>query len=310
MPSFATEVKNELARLMYDRPCCRTAELAALLRMGATITIGPGHTFGINFTSENAAVARKALTLLKSHGGGVHTEVTVSRSRRLKKNNSYSVRVVPSPKVNLLLEELGLMHGDTLNVQGDGALLHRHCCRTAYLRGAFLGGGSVNKPEASYHMELVTGSYQMAELLLSLLKKLDLPAGITDRKNDYIVYLKESDAIVDFLTMLEADRAAEALESARNLKDIRNQVNRLVNCETANLQKTVDAAGRQIADIRRLSGAGQLEKLPESLRAAAEARLSYPDASISELAELVGIGKSGMNHRLRKLSNLAAELPN
>ena len=310
MPSFATEVKNELARLMYDRTCCRTAELAALLRMGAAITIGPGHTFGINFTSENAAVARKTLTLLKSQGGGVHTEVTVSRSRRLKKNNSYSVRVVPSPKVNALLESLGLMHGDTLNVTGDGALLHRRCCRTAYLRGAFLGGGSVNKPEASYHLELVTGSYQLAELLLSLLKKLDLPAGITDRKNDYIVYLKESDAIVDFLAMLEADRAAEALESARNLKDIRNQVNRLVNCETANLQKTVDAAGRQIADIRHLSAAGQLQKLPAQLQAAAEARISHPDASLSELAELLGIGKSGMNHRLRKLSNLAAELPN
>ena len=310
MPSFATEVKNELARLMYDRNCCRTAELAALLRMGAAITIGPGHTFGINFTSENAAVARKTLTLLKSQGGGVHTEVTVSRSRRLKKNNSYSVRVVPSPRVNVLLENLGLMHGDMLNVGGDGALLHRRCCRTAYLRGAFLGGGSVNKPEASYHLELVTGSYQLAELLLSLLKKLDLPAGITDRKNDYIVYLKESDAIVDFLAMLEADRAAEALESARNLKDIRNQVNRLVNCETANLQKTVDAAGRQIADIRRLSAAGQLQQLPAQLQAAAEVRMSHPDASLSELAELLEIGKSGMNHRLRKLSNLAAELPN
>ena len=130
MPSFATEVKNELARLMYDRNCCRTAELAALLRMGAAITIGPGHTFGINFTSENAAVARKTLTLLKSQGGGVHTEVTVSRSRRLKKNNSYSVRVVPSPRVNVWLESLGFMHGDTLNVVGDGALLRRRCCRT------------------------------------------------------------------------------------------------------------------------------------------------------------------------------------
>ena len=308
MPSFATEVKNELARLSYERSCCRTAELAALLRMGAVMTLGAAHALGINFTTENAAVARKTLTLLKSQGGGVHTEIMVSRSRRLKKNNSYTVRVMPSQRVNTLLESLGLMHGDTLNVGSDSAILHRRCCRTAYLRGAFLGGGSVNRPEAGYHLELVTGSYPFAELLLSLLKKLELPAGLTDRKNDYIVYLKESDAIVDFLTMLEADQAVEAMESARNLKEIRNQVNRLVNCETANLQKTVDAAGRQIADIRRLADAGRLEKLPAGLRETADMRLAHPDATLAELAELLHIGKSGMNHRLRRLASLAAEL--
>lgn len=308
MPSFATEVKNELARLMYHQPCCRTAELAALLRMGATITIGSGRMLGLNFTTENAAVARKTLTLLKSQGGGVHTEIMVSRSRRLKKKNSYCIRAVPSPRVSVLLESLGLMHGATLNVGSDSAILRRRCCRMAYLRGAFLGGGSVNRPAAGYHLELVTGSYQFAQLLLSLLKHMELPVGITDRKNDYIVYLKESDAIVDFLAMLEAERAVDELESARNLKEIRNQVNRLVNCETANLQKTVDAAGRQIADIRRLAAAGCIEELPPPLRAAAKARLANPDATLSELAGLLGIGKSGINHRLRRLAGLAADL--
>ena len=307
MPSFATEVKNELARLIYDKECCRTAELAALLRMGATISLGAAHALGINFTTENAAVARKALTLLKETGD-VRTEIMVSRSRRLKKNNSYCVRVLPSPKVSALLERLGLMHGASFNVGSDSALLRRQCCRIAYLRGAFMGGGSVNRPDASYHLEMVTGSYAFAELLSSLLKKLDLPAGLTDRKNDYVVYLKEGDAIVDFLGMLEAEEAVAEFEVTRNLKEVRNQVNRLVNCETANLQKTVDAAGRQIASIHVLASAGRLRGLPDNLRQAAEARLAYPDATLTELAGMLKVGKSGINHRLRKLEKLAADI--
>ena len=307
MPSFATEVKNELARLMYDKECCRTAELAALLRMGAAISIGAAHALGINFTTENAAVARKALTLLKETGD-VRTEIMVSRSRRLKKNNSYCVRVLPSPKVSALLERLGLMHGASFNVGTDSALLRRQCCRIAYLRGAFLGGGSVNRPDAGCHLELVTGSYSFAELLASLLKKLDLPAGLTDRKNDYVVYITEGEAILDFLGMLEAEQAVEEFEVTRNLKEVRNQVNRLVNCETANLQKTVDAAGRQIARIQTLAGAGRLRGLPDTLRETAEARLAHPDATLSELAALLKVGKSGINHRLRKLEKLAADL--
>ena len=171
-----------------------------------------------------------------------------------------------------------------------------------------MGGGSVNRPDASCHLEMVTGSYAFAELLSSLLKKLDLPAGLTDRKNDYVVYLKEGDAIVDFLGMLEAEEAVAEFEVTRNLKEVRNQVNRLVNCETANLQKTVDAAGRQIASIHVLASAGRLRGLPDNLCQAAEARLAYPDATLTELAGMLKVGKSGINHRLRKLEKLAADI--
>ena len=162
--------------------------------------------------------------------------------------------------------------------------------------------------EVGCHLELVTGSYPFAQLLVSILRRMDLPAGMTDRKNDYVIYMKEGDAILDFLGMLQAEKAVEEFEIARNVKEVRNQVNRLVNCETANLQKTVDAAGRQIDAIRRLAAAGHLAGLPGSLRETAEVRLAHPDASFSELAELLGIGKSGINHRLRKLAKLAADL--
>lgn len=308
MPSFATEVKNELARLNYEDSCCRTAELAALLRMGATMTFGLRHTFGLNFTSKNAAVARKTLMLLKSEGGDIHTEITVSRSRQLNKNNNYTVKVIPSPNVAQLLQRLGFLHDDSLNMDSDMGLLRKSCCRIAYLRGAFQGGGSVNKPESAYHLELVTGSFGLGNLLYRLLKRMGFPVGFVDRKADYIVYLKEGDAVIDFLAMIKADKAVEAFEIARNVKEVRAQVNRLVNCETANLQKTVDAAGRQIAAIRLLKAQGLLEKLPKKIKKTAQLRLENPDITLTELAAMLGVSKSGISHRLRKIQELAANI--
>jgi len=307
MPSFATEVKNELARLVDENSCCKIAELAALLRMGAVMTMGGNRSLGINFTTENAAVARRTLTLLKA-SGEVRTEVMVSRARRLKKHNSYCVRVIPSLVVSDLLAKLGLMHGDNLNVGSDSAILRKHCCRHAYLRGAFLGGGSVNRPEGSYHLELVTGSEVFAQLLLSLCRKFDLPVGLSERKNDYIVYIKESEAIMDFLAIIGAENALVEFEVARNLKDVRNQVNRLVNCETANLQKTANASVRQMENIKLIKTKLGFDSLPEVLQEVAVVRLSHPDASLKELAEVLHISKSGINHRLRKLEKIAVEL--
>lgn len=308
MPSFATEVKNELARLNYEDSCCRTAELAALLRMGATMTFGLRHTFGLNFTSKNAAVSRKTLMLLKSEGGDIHTEITVSRSRQLNKNNNYTVKVIPSPNVAKLLQQLGFLHDDSLNMDSDMGLLRKSCCRIAYLRGAFQGGGSVNKPESAYHLELVTGSFGLGNLLYRLLKRMGFPVGFVDRKADYIVYLKEGDAVIDFLAMIKADKAVEAFEIARNVKEVRAQVNRLVNCETANLQKAVDAAGRQIAAIRLLKAQGLLEKLPKKIKKTAQLRLENPDITLTELAAMLGVSKSGISHRLRKIQELAANI--
>ena len=304
MSSFAGDGKNGLARLNYDKACDRRAELSGLLRMGAVMTLGMRRTVGLTFTTENAAVARKVLVLLKAAGKG-NTEITVSRFRRLRQHNSYTVRVLPESGGEAFLTEVGLLPGTMPTAANGGPLLRRACCRIAYLRGAFQAGGSVNRPEASYHLEFVTANYQFADLLLSLLRRLDMPAGITDRKDTYIVYLKESDAIVDLLGYMEAVDAVEAFEVTRNVKEVRNQVNRIVNCETANLNKTADAAARQAAAIHRLESAGILKTLTPSLREAAEARLAHPGAALSELAEILGVGKSGVNHRLRKLVQLA-----
>lgn len=304
MPSFATEVKNELARTASRKACCQNAELAALLRMGASITIGQAMNLGLNFVTENAAVARKVLQLLKANGQLV-PEVTVSRAKRLKKNNSYHLRVAPSPPVRPLMESLGML-GDNGGAGYDKSLLRRQCCRKAYLRGAFLGGGTVNRPEAKAHLEFVANSYSFANTLLQVLKKMDFPVGITDRKNSYQVYMKDGEEIINLLAMLGAPKAVEALEVARNLREVRNQVNRLVNCETANLQRTVSASVNQVQAIRSLAGNGGLNRLPPKLSEMARLRLSEPDASLSELGERLGISRSAAASRLRKIISLAA----
>lgn len=309
MSSFSMEVKNELARTPDDKPCCKVAELAALMRMGGALALGEKKNFGVNFTTENAAVARKTLTLLKE-SFAVQTEVTVSRARRLKKNNSYFIRVVPAPVVGKLLTRLGILQDENFNVAGDGKILRRDCCRCAYLRGAFLGGGSVNKPEGECHLELVTGSYNFARTLHSLCKKFELPVKMTDRKNDYLVYLKDGEAILEFLGIVGADDALVEFEVARNVKDVRNQVNRLVNCETANLQKTVNAACRQMERIKLIEEKIGLEHLPGNLKEIAMIRLKHPEATLKELVAAMDnrVGKSGVNHRLRKLEQIAIEL--
>lgn len=285
------------------------AELASLIRMGGTMLIGGNSNLGINFTTENAAVARKALTLIKS-GFHLKTEVVVTRGRRLKKNNSYLIKVVPSPVVTELLAALGIMQGENLNVSSDSGILRKSCCRRSYLRGAFLGGGSVNKPEGDYHLELVTGNLDFAKALVRLMKFFSLPVGMTERKNDHIVYLKDGDAIIDFLRLIGAHNALLTFENVRVVKGMRNQVNRLVNCETANLQKTVNAAVRQVKCIELIAQQKGLDKLPPSLLVVAKLRLAHPEATLQELVDAMDgrVGKSGMNHRLRKIEQIAMEL--
>ncbi|QJW47405.1 DNA-binding protein WhiA [bacterium BFN5] len=309
MSSYSTDVKNELARVTGDNHCCHVAELASLMRMGGTMLIGGNKNLGINFTTENAAIARKVLTLIKS-GFKLKTEVMVTRGRRLKKNNSYLIKVVPSPVVAELLNALGIIRDDNLNAGRDSGILRKACCRRSYLRGAFLGGGSVNKPEGEYHLELVTGNHDFAKMLVSIMKNFDLPVRQTDRKNDVVVYLKDGDAITSFLRIIGAGNALMAFENVRVVKDMRNQVNRLVNCETANLQKTVNAAFRQVERIKLIDRVIGLAKLPPNLQEVARLRLEHPEAALQELVDALGgqVGKSGINHRLRKLEQIALEL--
>ncbi|MDU2063576.1 MAG: DNA-binding protein WhiA [Sporomusaceae bacterium] len=308
--SFSNTVKNELARMVGGKSCCLVAELASLMRMGGNMVIGGNQTLGINFTTENAAVARKFLVLVKQRFQ-LKTQVVVSKGRRLKKNNSYLIKIMPTPEVMELLAQLGLMREGGIYSGQDKAFFRKACCRKGYLRGAFLGGGSVNRPEGDYHLELVTSSEEYAKTLVGLMKYFQFPARMTDRKADFIVYLKDGDAVEAFLRLIGASEAVKTFKKVRKVKDMRNQVNRLVNCETANLQKTVDAAFRQVEFIKQIEAYQGLGSLPANLREAAEVRLNFPEATLQELVDHLGgtVGKSGMNHRLRKLAEIAKNLP-
>lgn len=303
--SFSNDVKNEVARLEGFKDCCERSELFGLLRMSGAVSLR-GRGVGINFTTENAALARRVLQLLKGNFN-VQTEVVVIRSRRLKKNNRYQVRVLPSTEAGEALDKLELL---SLPQEGSSKLLGKACCRRAFLRGVFLAGGSVSKPVSDYHLELVTENADLARLIQKTMLGFSLPAKITDRKNHYIVYLKEGNAVTVFLSIIGAHSSLLEFENIRIVKEMRNNVNRLVNCETANLGKVVQASVRQLACIEYLDEAMGLHNLPPLLLEAALLRREHQEASVAELAALArgAIGKSGFNHRLRKLEKIAKDM--
>lgn len=307
--SFSAQTKDELARLIDKKKCCKEAELAALLKMDGSIQIS-GRRIYINIVNENAAVARKIFSLIRELFD-VHSEVLVQRKCKLKKNNVYLVRVPPQPMTGEILNRLGLM-------DEEGRLLKKikkeffmsQCCRRAYLRGVFLGGGSVNNPEGTYHLEIITNNEDHARDIKRLMKRFGLDAKINTRKKWFVVYLKESEQIITCLSIMGAHSALLDFENKRIMKDMRNQVNRLVNCETANLNKTVDAAVRQLESIRLIKDTLGLDRLSPPLRQLAEARINNPEASFKELGEMLDprVSKSGVSHRMRRIEELAGKI--
>ena len=306
MSSFASDVKNALSRTDTERDCCRTAELAALLRMGASMVTDGEHGMGLRFETASAAVARRVIRLLRAMDASLSTSVAMERTPQLRRR-TYIVNIAAGDGVTPLLARLDLLAGGA-RVGTDPILLRKKCCRAAYLRGAFLSGGSVNRPEASCHLEITAKRPELGRALHTLLRRLHFPVGLTDRRDTYVVYLKEGDAVMDFLALIGAEEAAEEIEVARNLKEVRAQVNRLVNVETANLQRTVDAASDQLAAIERLMAAGRLAALSADLRETARMRRAHPEISMAELAALCHISKSGMSHRLKKICKAAEEV--
>jgi len=309
--SFSIDTKNELARIVSKRPCCQLAELAAIIKMDGMIQISGQHRLSLHFLTESPAVARKVITYLKALFG-VHTDILVKRKTRLKKNYVYIVRMLSQPDVSKVLGSVGLV--DDTGQLADSIkpeLIRRECCRRAFLRGIFLGGGSVNDPaEGNYHLELLVNDENFCRVLCTLMRRYDLMARVNRRKNWEVIYLKGSEEIIKLLNLMGAHNALLNFENIRIYKDMRNQVNRLVNCETANLNKTVNAAVKQVEDIKLIEEKMGLGKLPENLRAIAELRLKYPDLSLKELGEMLTpqIGKSGVNHRIRRVQRIADKI--
>ena len=287
--SFSGEVKKELAKRMNPARHCQIAELAALMNFCGAYGRSGGESggkagFTLGFQTENGAVVRKGFTLLK------------------KTYNIDTDRILDEEELQGLLAKLGSPEEPV-----SPLLIKNSCCRRAFLRGAFLAIGSMSDPTKGYHLEFDCTDERKARQLQEAIRSFDIESKIILRKKYHVVYLKEGSGIVDLLNVCEAPVSLMNLENMRILKEMRNSVNRRVNCETANIAKTVTAAARQVEDIEFLRIHYGFQNLPEPLRRMAEMRLEYPDAPLKELGERFDppLGKSGVNHRLRRLSELA-----
>lgn len=282
--SFSSQVKEELTKHISPARHCQIAELAAIMHFCGQYGCDENGNYTIGFQTENEAVITKGFTLLK------------------KTFNIDTSGFITKEQMAGFLSKIG-----NLEEPVSGILLKNSCCQRAFLRGAFLSIGSMSDPQKGYHLEFVCTEEEKAEQLRSVMQGFGLDAKIVLRKKYQVVYLKEGSCIVDLLNICEAHKALMEFENLRILKEMRNSVNRRVNCETANITKTVNAATRQIEDIEYIRDHYGFQNLPENLRQIAEVRLDYPDAPLKELGSYLNppVGKSGVNHRLRRISELA-----
>ncbi len=292
--SFSGNIKSELFRVTASSRHCMLAEMAAIYEFcGKRSQVDDGK---IVISSENELAVRKFFTLLR-------------KTFNMYKDYPPDETVVQKKGANLRLEiddpDEAKKVRSAVKVTTDTL---RSCCRRAYIRGAFLAAGSVSDPEKSYHLEIVCQEMRQALFLEQLLESFEIEAKTILRKKNYVLYVKDGTRIVETLNVMGAHVALMDFENMRILKEMRNSVNRKVNCETANIGKTVNAAQRQIEDIKRLMAGDDYKQLPPALKEMAELRVSHPEATLKELGELCTppLGKSGVNHRLRKLSQIAS----
>ncbi|MDP9750486.1 DNA-binding protein WhiA [Thermoanaerobacter pentosaceus] len=311
--SFSSNTKDELAKIYPEDKESKIAELAALIRTIGSVSIYGNGKISLTFTTENASVARLVFKLIKDLFG-IIPETMVRRGRYLKKTLSYLIFVPDTKIAEEILGKVKILNYEKghikLNYGIDKKIVKNTKAKKAYLRGAFLGGGSISDPEKAYHMEFITHNLEHGKDLSKLINSFDLNSKVIARKNSYVVYLKEGEQIVDVLNIIGAHSALLNLENIRVYKEMRNNVNRIVNCETANLTKTINASLRQIESINYIKETVGLDYLPPNLKEVAELRINYPDLSLKELGQMLvpPVGKSGVNHRLRKIEEISNKL--
>ena len=275
--SFSSDVKTELAKHCSKKKHCMIAELAAMIMFEGKISVAP---LELTFGSENPTLLGKYAILMKR---AFHIDIS---------------KPLTEEDCKKIVEAIQSLY------------LEKTCCKRAFIRGAFMATGSMSDPNKSYHFEIVCKTVEQAERLQELMQEFETDAKIVERKHHHIVYLKEGSQIVDMLNVMEAYVSLMNLENVRIIKEVRNSINRKVNCETANINKTVNAAIKQIADIELIRDTVGLDQLPKPLQEIALVRLEYPEAPLKELGNYLNppVGKSGINHRLRKIAAFAENL--
>ena len=311
--SFSSKVKEELSKECNSPRHCCIAETAAIISMCGKVIFDEKDHVRIEIHTENVTVARKYFTLLKKTYN-INTDVSIRHSSGLNKNRSYILSVNDDETARKILMTCRLMKPFGVIEEdfsiSDSLIIQRECCKRAFIRGAFLAAGSVSDPVKTYHFEIVCLSEAKAKQLQMIMETFNINARVIKRRKYLVVYVKDSSQVVDLLNIMGAYNALMDMENVRIVKDMRNNVNRKVNCETANINKTVSAAVKQIEDIRFIQMSSAFDELPESLQEMAELRVRYPEATLAELGQLLDtpVGKSGVNHRLKKISLFADEL--
>ena len=311
--SFSSKVKEELSKECNSPRHCCIAETAAIISMCGKVIFDEKDHVRIEIHTENVTVARKYFTLLKKTYN-INTDISIRHSSSLNKNRSYVLSVNDDETARKILMTCRLMKPFGVIEEdfsiSDSLIIQRECCKRAFIRGAFLAAGSVSDPVKTYHIEIVCLSEAKAKQLQMIMETFNINARVIKRRKYFVVYVKDSSQVVDLLNIMGAYNALMDMENVRIVKDMRNNVNRKVNCETANINKTVSAAVKQIEDIRFIQMSSAFDELPESLQEMAELRVRYPEATLAELGQLLDtpVGKSGVNHRLKKISLFADEL--
>lgn len=311
--SFSSKVKSELLHHFGDARHCNIAEIAAIINLCGEIE-EKEDGFCLSVHTENVSVARKYFTLLKKTFN-IECGMFAKRNNTLKKNRVYTLELSDENKeAEKVLFAAGILRnteeGKKIFPVVSPLIYSSTCCKRAFIRGSFLSSGSISDPEKNYHLEFVCASEEKSEQIKDVINSFGLDAKVIKRKEHFVVYLKDGEHISDLLNVIEAHVSLMDMENVRILKDVRNNVNRKVNCETANLNKTIAASVKQIEDIIFIRDNYGFDYLPKTLEEMARVRLDYPDDSLKELGERLDpkVGKSGVNHRLRKISNIAEGL--
>lgn len=311
--SFSTNTKNELAHINPEKKCCQLAEIAGFVRMCGSIRLSGGGKLNLNLITENPAVARHFKMLIRDYFG-TKADLMIAQTTILKKGHLYELNIGAEMNAEQILRETGiLLVREGCNYISDGILpdlIKTKCCKKTYLRGVFLGSGTLSNPEKGYHVEFVCNSETLANEVKKLVNSFGLRSKIVLRRKSYIVYIKEAEQIIDLLNILGAHEQLLSFENTRIVKEMRNKTNRIINCESANVDKTINAAANQLENIRKIQEKRGIASLPEKLYEIAQLRLENPEASLIELAEMTDppLGKSGINHRFKKIEEIANRL--
>ncbi|HIR49735.1 MAG TPA: DNA-binding protein WhiA [Candidatus Avoscillospira avicola] len=296
--SFCAQVKQELCKLPPSRSCCAVAESYGVLLFCNTFS-----PRSVRIVTESRDFAQRLPRLFQKAFGLTFDQMPESDQGK------QIFTVDDARKIRHIYDVFGLEAATNVALQVNLGILEEDCCRAAFLRGAFMAGGSVTDPEKRYHLELATSHLRVSREVRTLMDEMGFAPKCIDRAGSHVLYFKQSDLIEDFLTTLGAPVCAMGIMEAKVEKDLRNGVNRRVNCETANLGKAVDAAQEQLAAIRRLEERGLFQDLPDKLRQTAQLRRENPEATLLELAQSMDppVSKSAINHRMRKLIELSKQ---